>query len=92
VSDPTDDEVIEWLRCVRLTGAGLDKAPEDMLSALLFDERRGEWRSCCVCGYRRATAAYIARTGAGNRWVDVCWTDYSRVRELNELAPDYSIG
>lgn len=92
MSDPTDDEVLGWLIAVRADGGGLDPAPEETLSGLMFDERRGEWHSCGVCDYRRATAAYIVRTNAGNRWLDVCWTDYARVRDLNQLARSYPIG
>jgi hypothetical protein len=92
VSDPTDDEIIEWLLKVRADGDGLDLAPVDMFSAEAFDMRRAERQPCVVCGYRLATAAYIASTGAGNRWIDVCWTDYRRVHELNAVARGYPIG
>lgn len=92
MSDPTDDEVLGWLVAVRADGGGLDRAPEEVFSGHAFDERQGERHSCGVCGYRRAMAAYIVHTNAGNRWLDVCWTDYARVRELNRLARDYPIG
>ena len=92
MSDPTDDELVDWLHQVRADGAGLDPAPMDMVTAEIFEVRAHEQRPCCVCGYRMATSAYIAYTTNGSRWLDTCWTDYRRVRELNEVAPSYPNG
>lgn len=92
MSDPADDEIIAWLLRVRHDGDGLDRAPADIFSAEIFDARRAERHSCRVCGYRLATAAYIVHAASGNYWVDVCWTDYRRVYELNKLAGSYPIG
>lgn len=93
MSDPTDAEVVELLQEIRIDGGGLDPAPEDMVTAAQFDARVHERRPCCVCKYRMATSAYIARTlSLGSRWVDTCWTDYRRIRELNEVAQGYPFG
>jgi hypothetical protein len=92
VSDLTDAELIDWLHEVRADGTALDPAPMDMITAEIFEVRRNEQLPCSVCGYRMAASAYIAYTANGSRWLDTCWTDYRRVRDLNEVAHSYPNG
>lgn len=58
----------------------------DAEQARSMDRRSAQRHPCLRCG-RPANATLIADTAAGQRWLDVCWDDYSAIRTANEVGP-----
>ncbi|MDH3037948.1 hypothetical protein [Streptomyces sp. TRM75561] len=63
----------------------LPVAPDAASSADIERRRQDEAHSCLVCGERATTALLVEdplRDWQGKRWLDLCYSDFARVRTL----------
>jgi hypothetical protein len=91
VKETTVDDLIEFLNSVHEDGSVLPAVPDGWTGGDITHRTEDEIHECLVCG-NRAHVAYVADSGSGKRWLDLCMPHAHEVRKANEVPASEGFG